>query len=376
MLKELYGKNMNLNVYYVGPFDFPNGGAAARRILGNINTLKSIGINVKVVDGKTIVNTSLQQGVEVASIGERPDSKDNVFKKLSGYLFIGNKTVKHLQSQEFKPDVIILYSGYSPYLLRLLNYCRKNNIKLIFDCVEWYAPASLFGYLKPYYWNIEFAMRFLVPRCNGVICISKYLESYYENRTQVSRIPPTLSVSTMPEKESYCMDLTLNPIKLVYTGNPGHKDKLQQIVNVVSELPGYELHIAGIERENTNNVFYYGHLTYERAVELVSQSHFSILLRPNNIISKAGFSTKVVESLSCGTPVITNNTGDLSSVIHDGVNGFIFDGTKPEQLKNKLSSILSDININYAEMSYAAKQTAFDTFDYRLYKNELLRLFN
>ena len=42
----------NKTVFYIGPFSFPNGGAAARRILGNYLSLKDNGFDVKILSGQ------------------------------------------------------------------------------------------------------------------------------------------------------------------------------------------------------------------------------------------------------------------------------------------------------------------------------------
>ncbi|WP_283628142.1 glycosyltransferase [Shewanella baltica] len=365
---------MTLNVYYIGPFEFPCGGAAARRIQGNLNSLKSVGAKVKVIDGQSVTSSSFYEGTEIISLGERPFENDSKVRKVYKYFTIGRNTIDYIEQQTNKPDVIILYSGYSPYLFKLIPYCKLNQIKLIFDCVEWYAPAKGYGYFKPYYWNIELAMRFLIPKCDGIICISNYLNRYYLNKTKTLKIPPTLDTLNMPEKTfSSPVRFLKEPFRLVYTGNPGHKDKLQEIINVVKTFPEFELHIAGVEGVNCINIFYYGNLSYSEAIKLVSNSHFSVLFRPENIVSKAGFSTKVVESLSCGTPVITNNTGDLSDIIIDGVNGFIFDGVEQEDLANKLNFILDGNEFDYQSMSNEAKETASNKFDFRVFSDDLLR---
>ena len=39
----------------------------------------------------------------------------------------------------------------------------------------------------------------------------------------------------------------------------------------------------------------------------------------------AGFPTKIAESITLGTPVITSNTSDISKYISDGKDGFILD---------------------------------------------------
>ena len=38
--------------------------------------------------------------------------------------------------------MLILYHGYTPFVIRLLKWCRKNRVPLIADVVEWYDAAS------------------------------------------------------------------------------------------------------------------------------------------------------------------------------------------------------------------------------------------
>lgn len=367
---------MSLNIYYIGPFEFPIGGAAARRILGNINTLQSFS-NVTVIDGKSINCSDTVGGVKVVSVSERPKKTDNLFVKVKKYFSIGRKTIDYIDSRECKPDIIVLYSGYSPYLLKLIPYCKKNNIKLVFDCVEWYQPKNSYEYFfKPYYWNIEIAMRYLIPKCDGVICISKYLENYYSQRgLKVINVPPTLSISSLPKKGT--PELTRR-IKLVYCGNPGHKDSLDTILNIVSRFKGFfELDIAGVQGNNTENIKYHGQLSHENSIDLVSKSHFSILFRPDNKIAKAGFSTKVVESMSCGTPVITNNTGDLSYYIGDDVNGYIFEGFSGLELYSKLKNLSVELTQKkYDSLVLGAISTSKEYFDSKVYSKKMKSFFD
>jgi len=117
------------------------------------------------------------------------------FLKHLAYLTIGRRTIAWLDSLEQKPDAIVLYSGYSPYLFHLLAWARRHNVRLVFDAVEWYDPDSLLGWLSPYQLNIELAMRFLLPRVGHVISISDYLHRYYlERGCQSVVVPPTLDV--------------------------------------------------------------------------------------------------------------------------------------------------------------------------------------
>ncbi|MFV9373595.1 glycosyltransferase [Citrobacter portucalensis] len=352
-------------IFYIGPFSYPNGGAAARRIKGNISTLQELGYEVKIIDGDSDVCSKIDGDITVYSVGERPHASASILKKINQYFFIGQKSIDFIKRQKQLPRYIILYSGYSPYLFRFLKFCNDNKIKLIFDCVEWYLPKSSCEYVyNAYYWNIELAMRILIPKCDGVICISSYLENYYKLKAcKTINIPPTLSIDDLPHKTIHEIN---GPIRLIYSGSPGHKDLLQKIVDTVSQLSGkFELDIVGVNGVNSNNVRYHGRVDHEESVRFVSDSHFSILFRPSNKTSQAGFSTKVVESMSCATPVITNNTGDLGKYINDGVNGYIFDGFDNEILLDKLNSIYMGFSTDsYKLISQNSLRDAKDFFSY------------
>ncbi|EAR56470.1 hypothetical protein SKA34_20025 [Photobacterium sp. SKA34] len=355
-------------VYYIGPFSFPDGGAAARRILGNIESLNQECI---VIDGKDEVLKSSYQGIEIISCAERPNKESSFLTKLKKYFNISKNTISYINEQEELPDTIILYSGYSPYLFRLIPFCKKNNIKLIFDCVEWYQPKSKIEYLyKPYYWNIELSMRYLLKKCDYIICISKYLENYYKaSGSGVVRIPPTIkfnkNIIPVPN------EIENNKIKLVYAGNPGHKDLLNDIIEAINGLEDYfELHIVGVSGVNQKSIYYYGYLPHYKSLNIVKSCHFSILLRPNNKVSNAGFSTKIVESMCNGIPVIANNTGDIKDFVNKE-NGFLFEGEDSSALHVILKKISNISDANYNKLSKNAFMTAVDFFHIDCYKKVL-----
>jgi len=368
------------HVVYLGPFSFPNGGAAARRILGVSKSLILSGKKVTIASGqkKSDYNHEAYQGIDVVSIGERTaEHLPNAIKHLK-YFNMGSKTVDWLNSLVEKPTCIILYSGYSPYLIRLIPWCQNHNVKLVFDAVEWYQGENIIKHcLSPYYLNIELAMRKLIPKTGNVIAISDYLKEYYESKgCNVIKIPPTLD---LPEMSHACKNDDL--IKFVYCGVPGKKDLLWKVIKVLGELNklGYkfEYHIAGITLKDAKLLYsgdlsfcvFHGRLNFEDVQHLIKSCHYTILFRPDNRVSKAGFSTKVVESMANGVPVITNNTSDLSSIIIDGFNGFIFDGFSERDIKLKLEYILS---INYSsKMSKAVYETASKNFSYHNYSAEV-----
>lgn len=329
-------------VAYVGPYSFPEGGAAARRIYGNCLSLRRAGYEVVVSSGQlSDLEVQDYNGIPVFSQNERRHEHLPTLLKHLMYLSAGKSTVHWLESLERKPDAVILYSGYSPYLIRLLPWARKNNVKLIFDAVEWYDPSGLVSrFLSPYFINIELAMRFLIKKCDGLIVISEYLREYYAPHVKnIIKVPPLACFDDLDMKLS-CSKETV--VKFVYAGTPGKKDSLSSIVLAVLRASSgglnVELNVAGIPKDKlfiyTPSSGYdqalvervircHGVLSHSDTVGLVKESDYSIIIRPDVRSVQAGFPTKFVESMALGVPVIANITSDMDSYLIDEVNGLV-----------------------------------------------------
>ena len=89
-----------------------------------------------------------------------------------------------------------------------------------------------------------------------------------------------------------------------------------------------------------NKIIFHGKVSNLEAKNKISKADFSILFRNVNKMTSAGFPTKVSESISCGTPVITNSTSDLEHYIINGKNGFLVN-LNSKSLTNELTNILT-----------------------------------
>lgn len=367
-------------IIYVGPYSFPNGGAAARRILGNCFSLRAAGYEVIISSGqmKSSASVTEYEGFPLVSLNERCYEKYPHLLKHFLYLGMGKKTVQWLDSLEKKPLALILYSGYSPYLIRLRKWCKKNSVKLVFDAVEWYEPPSLLArFFSPYHLNIELAMNYLSPKVMNVICISQFLSKYYSSKgCNTINVPPTLDHQHVISNLS---PVNNGVLKLVYTGVPGKKDLLDKVLQAVIQLNlegnRVELHLAGdcsllVSKysEYLNEcVFDHGFLPHNKALDLVRESDFSVLFRPDQRSSHAGFSTKFVESLSVGTPVIGNITSDLALHLINEKTGIVCDEVTLEKVKEKIKFALSLDRDALEKMRMISRKHSENHFDYRVY---------
>ena len=222
-------------VVYVGPFAFPEGGAAARRILGNAQSLVAAGYQVLVLSGQQAADDAIHpvaEGIFLTSTSERDAEHLPNVLRLTRYVTMGAKSRAWLERLQARPSAVILYSGYTPYILQLRGWCRRAGVPLIFDAVEWYTAASPLGFAaSPYLWQTELAMRVLIPRLDGVIAISRWLEDHYGRAgLPVVRVPPTLDVRETPEGQGGTDDR----LTLVYAGTPGRKDLLGAVLHAVA----------------------------------------------------------------------------------------------------------------------------------------------
>lgn len=370
----------NKKVLYITPVLVPGSSAASKRILANAKLLQLLNYDISIYSG-----LNLRPKIEVDGIPVFPSGigieKNEGFKKLIAY----RKSVLHFIKILNKQDnadlkTIIVYSGYSFYLAPLIRWSKKNKIPLVFDAVEWYTPAKkIHWFLKPYFWNTEFAMKYLIPKTKNVIAISTYLDKYYKAKNCNTVVIPPLYFKSKGSIELENRDY----LQLSYTGSPGKKDNLNQILIAILELneenntKKIKFEIAGI---NTEQLLEYpvfsskkitkvpsffnanGYISMHMAQNITSKSDFSILFRKNDKTNTAGFPTKVVESLSLGTPIFLNYSSDLRLYLHNNKNAIVIDNFSVESIKLALIKMLNLTGIELEKMRIDAFKTAENNF--------------
>lgn len=367
-------------IIYVTPVLVPGSSAASKRIIANAKLLKLLNYEVSIYSGLNLADEKNIDGIVITPSGIGIE-KDQGLKKLFAY----RKSILHTIEQISKLDIsnikaIIVYSGYSFYLAPLIRWSKKNKIPLVFDAVEWYTPAKNTHWLvKPYFWNTEFAMQYFIPKAKNVIAISTYLYKYYKSKNcNTVVIPPLFCEKTVNknlEKRNY--------LQLSYTGTPGNKDNLNQVLTAILELneennyKKIKFQIAGIntqqllsypafsERKIIDFPSYFnahGYISSHLAKKITSNSDFSILFRKNNKTNKSGFPTKVVESLSVGTPIFLNYSSDLHLYLNHNKNAIVIDDFSVKSIKYALVKMLNLTKSQLQEMRDDSFNTAKNNF--------------
>lgn len=392
-------------ILILGAFRFPNGDAAAARVLGVGKALRSEGYKVAYAGWEQSERPEdsdgnggfSYEGFSYCSQGEFRTRQLPPVRRLLGYLFAGSNTLKWLKSiRTENVRAIITYHGGSLFLLRLALFCRLRGIKLIADCTEWYDPEGLVGgRFGIAHLDNEFRMRFVNRLIGRLIVISHFLQDYYSARScQVVRVPPTIDLGDQKwqvtvEKNSRAV------LSLVYAGVPGKKDLLSSALYGIRHLKNEGISIVlnllgpsradllscveGDERlldDLEGALVFHGRVEQEMVPRIVAQSDFSILLRPVKRVSSAGFSTKLVESLAAGVPVIANCTGDINQYIKDGREGILLAGTAVEDFLAGVRRALAMSELELNEMKHAAKKCAENSFSYSQYSILLADFFS
>ncbi len=385
---------MNLNrntILYIGGFQMPDMNAAAHRVLANAKIFRELDYEVIFLGTsprqiQTDVVNSIKKNFEGFTYFNLPYPKGLI----DWYNYL--TSISHIKqfiksSLEEMPESIVAYNYPSIALNCLRKFCSENSIKLYADCTEWYqAEGNIFSRTIKNF-DTNFRMKYVHPKLDGIIVISRYLLNYYkEKMSNIILLPPLVDAEMQKWTPSF-KDYSFNGVELVYAGSPGTgaKDKLDKIINALTlikrESPEliFRLNIIGITKDqyltsfNINSlsdeeegyVVFSGRLPHLETIKKIKTSNYQIFIRENNLVNLAGFPTKFAESITCGTPVLTNLTSNIGDFLSDGINGFILDISSDDKF---LSSLRNALSKTIEELEVMKQNCLKDNpFDYRRY---------
>lgn len=375
----------NKKVLVITSGHFPEGDAGAIRLLMVCKALVLSGYSVKVLCRGNCKESAVMDGISYKSLRYYSGSKLISFLE---YLLFPLRTKQEVKS--FQPDCIYIYNAHISIFKFCKKYAKKNCVKLIHDCVEWYSPEQFSKGEKDYWYKIKNVINTeIVDQEFSVIAISSFLEKFFADRNiNVLRIPVLCDSSV----RSTAKKLHDDRLHLFYAGSPTKKDYIGNLFKAISMLSDVEkkriifnvlgptvdslILQSGIEKELIDacqeQVHILGRKTRSEVLKLMEDADFSVLPRNSELrYAKAGFPSKVVESMANATPLLCNYSSDLELYLKDGYNSVIAENHSPEALLVALKKALSLTPTEKQEMSANALSTAVSKFDYRLYVNSL-----
>ncbi len=363
-------------ILYIGNFLLPDKNAAAHRVIGIANAMAKYNdvMFINFVPGYCAVPQYKNYfGFKCYECNRESNFK---FKKI--YRIIKGVI------EENKIQCIIMYNYNSIVMQNMQRYCRKKGIIFISDITEWYEPTgSIFIKLFKAA-DISLRMKVLNKRADGVIVISRFLEKYYNKYVKTIRIPPLVDGNDKKwEKEPFSE--TENSTFL-YAGSPSKsKERLDLIMKAFSILkeshPNVKLEIIGVTEEQfvkmyslndkkkkySDGVTFFGFLPHAEALSREKKATWTIIVRDQTRLVNAGFPTKYVESIACGTPVVTNEFSDVGEYMLKYNTGILVKSS---------CDLLAGLQkaVSLSDKQYELIKTncnLCNAFDYRTYESDL-----
>lgn len=321
---------MPKRILYIGGFELPDKNAAAQRVVGIAKGLRALGHEVIFLNSLKKCDGATPREKEYFGFMcyeyQREGTKD--------YLLTANTAISMIE--KMRPDAIVAYNYPAVALERIRKYCKRNKIKCYADATEWYQAVgenAVYRVIK----NLDTAyrMRIVQKRLDGVIAISRFLCDYYKDAVKTVLIPPTVDMED--EKWNVVAPKKEGIISFVYAGVPiALKEKLDTIVSAIEEVSQEQkvvLNVVGVTEQQFVEMYgwnkkipdavrFWGRIDHLEVIRLVKASDWAIILREDNQVVKAGFPTKLVESISCGTPVIINRFSNVCDYINE-TNGVL-----------------------------------------------------
>ncbi|MBE6601950.1 MAG: glycosyltransferase family 4 protein [Ruminococcaceae bacterium] len=303
------------------------------------------------------------------------------FKRKQNHLNYVKKSVEGIGEGDL---IISAFNSTELYAHKFLyKYAKQHRVSFVRSLVEWY---NIHNYGYKYFYRFlycEYVMRFVNRKSKNVISISTYLEKYYRRQGCNS-----LFIPTIVDREAYADGVhTPNErVTVLYAGSPARKDCIMNAIYALGELTSQErarirFRIYGVKEGQLkalgltdeflscvgDSLEICGRVPQAEIKAQIYAADYTVLLRENTRNANAGFSTKVGESMACGTPVIANHTGDLADYIIDGKTGIVCESETVESCTKAYRRALELSADAYLQLREGSRQVALDAFDYRNY---------
>lgn len=376
-----------MNILFVTFDKCPNVDAGALRIHSLSKAFVDHAHDVTVISMGPYNNFKALVVEGIRYISLRPLKQDSISKAIAYALF--HIKLRHiLNSCNF--DVCFHTQIDKASLNVLKHYFLEHSRNLVYDAVEWYSPEQFkLGKFSPAYRRNYILNAHHISKGYKVISISRFFHTYFTSKgIQSLLMPVVLDIEKIPYDK-----IKHDKINILYAGMPGKKDYLDTMIKAISLLEEDErakLHfkIIGCNKSQfdfhtlislddlkriEDCVEFVGRVSRNAVLSEYCMADFSVLIRSETArYAKAGFPTKLVESLSTATPVICNYTSDIDLYVKHLENGIVLEGNHVDACLKALRCVLSLNKSDIIYMQYNARKTAETSFDYRLYSDILL----
>lgn len=229
-------------------------------------------------------------------------------------------------------NIVILEAPYLPYYYLEILAARIFNFKIVVISHEWLATFQSGNFIRRKICHLY--SKVFGYSADGILPISEYIINKIQKfKKPYLKVPIEADFSLLPKYINndfflYCVSAEYyRVIKMVIDGFIEFKNnKIGNEYKLFLVLSGNETAIKKIyeyiELSNMKgSIIIKQKLPYKDLLYLYSTaSGLIVALDPNNIQDRARFSQKIAEYLSSGTPILTNNVGEIKYYFTDKKN--------------------------------------------------------
>lgn len=318
---------------------------------------------------ETIENNIQIQWVPFVNIQgmKQPTIKRNVEKLLEQWL---------QENEDVKDKVVLMYSIYPPYTEPAVRLCKKYGCHLsavITDLPEYmYSWKNMKGIRGWYSKRLSEKMLELQGRCDSYILFTKPMATKMgieDKPYMVSEGFCDASIfDDIPDQEKY-------PRKtIVYGGNLSRLYGIQNLVKgfMQTDLDA-ELHLYGaggdaafIEEcvKKDSRIKFFGRVDRKTLLVALKKAHLLVVNKPtSDDYSNYSFSSKILEYMASGTPLLTTKVGGMPEEYYDYF--YFFDEESTEGIKSSLERIVNFSETQLKDKGISARAFAVKNKNYQ-----------
>ena len=120
-----------------------------------------------------------------------------------------------------------------------------------------------------------------------------------------------------------------------------------------------------------DTVCFHGWMEYDELIELYQSVDFLYMSRPDNLVTRANFPSKLPELMAYAVAPIGNRVGDYYEYLTDGVDSVLFDKNTPEDCVTAIRRVIAMSKEERQSMCQNARNTVCEKFDYKKWANKL-----
>ena len=253
------------------------------------------------------------------------------FKQWSVRISAKKALKKWLKDNRDEQDkVVLMYSIYPPYTAPAVKLCKKYGCHLstvIADLPEYmYSWKKSRGIKGLYAKHLSSQMVKLQTACDSYVLFTEKMAA----RMGVADKPYMVSegfsdagiYDAVTDTEKY------ETKNIIYAGNLSKLYGIRTLVDGFMQLQGdYELHFYGsgpdvpyIEQcaQRDSRIKYFGRVSRDEILTALKKSHLIVINKPtSDDYSNYSFSSKILECMASGTPVLTTRVGGMPTEYYD-----------------------------------------------------------